>query len=207
MAMVKIFKVQLPLNLGGGPGSNRRTTHSSASNTVRLIDPIQRPGLRLRPDPEPNTARPDPIEMDEDGNVIRAWIQTRKYTGKEGKMKGTGKVALRGKVFSGFAKEARVNRIHHKTKWEGMDYDADIPFEKKAAPGFYDTSEEQAVIGGGSDASGRLLSDYEGLDVARMVQTPRTAPQRQRHDGGEKSAYKLNVYGLPDGTPRTFDPE
>jgi hypothetical protein len=89
-------------------------------------------------------------------------------------------------------------------------YDADIPFEKKAAPGFYDTSEEQAVIGGGSDASGRLLSDYEGLDVARMVQTPRTAPQceylwkqntrfdiyllifnrRQRHDGGEKSAYK-----------------
>jgi hypothetical protein len=44
-----------------------------------------------------------------EGNVIRAWIQTRKYTGKEGKMKGTGKVALRGKVFSGFAKEARVN--------------------------------------------------------------------------------------------------
>jgi hypothetical protein len=66
----------------------------------------------------------------------------------------------------------------------------------------------KALVGGGSDASGRLLSDYEGLDPAGMAQTPRTTPQReylwkqdarfviylfilnrrQRHDGGEKSA-------------------
>ena len=66
----------------------------------------------------------------------------------------------------------------------------------------------KALVGGGSDASGRLLSDYEGLDAARMARTPRTAPQReylwkqnarfdiylfifdrrQRHDGGQKPA-------------------
>ncbi|KAF8825633.1 hypothetical protein HHX47_DHR6000316, partial [Lentinula edodes] len=34
--------------------------------------------------------------------------------------------------------------MRHKTKKKGMDYNADIPFEKKPAPGFYDTSEEQA---------------------------------------------------------------
>lgn len=36
----------------------------------------------------------------------------------------------------------------------------------------------KALVGGGSDASGRLLSDYEGLEAARMARTPRTAPQR-----------------------------
>jgi pre-mRNA-splicing factor CDC5/CEF1 len=168
--------------------------------------------------------------------------------------------------------------MRHKTKKKGMDYNADIPFEKKAAPGFYDTAEEQAritsapvgqtlrrlenkrkpeeeeaerkkrqrkngkeggdtshqtkfiaardaqiqklkeaesmgrrrklvlptpqvgeaeleeivkigqagenakaLVGGGSEASAKLLSDYEGLDGARMARTPRTAPQRT-HD-------------------------
>jgi pre-mRNA-splicing factor CDC5/CEF1 len=160
-------------------------------------------------------------------------------------------------------------------------YNADIPFEKKAAPGFYDTSEEQArltaapvgqtlrrlenkrkpeeeeaerkkrqrkaaaakegsesaqhqtkfvaardaqiqklkeaesigrrrnlilpdaqvgeaeledivkigqagenakALVGGANASGRLLSDYEGLENARMTRTPRTAPQREPFD-------------------------
>ena len=37
----------------------------------------------------------------------------------------------------------------------------------------------KALVGGGSDASGRLLSDYEGLEAARMARTPRTAPQRK----------------------------
>ena len=36
----------------------------------------------------------------------------------------------------------------------------------------------KALVVGGSDASGRLLSDYEGLEAARMARTPRTAPQR-----------------------------
>jgi pre-mRNA-splicing factor CDC5/CEF1 len=165
--------------------------------------------------------------------------------------------------------------MRSKTKKKGMDYNADIPFEKKAAPGFYDTSEEQAratvapvgqslrrlenkrkpeddeaerkkrqrrgkegenaphqtkfvaardaqiqklkeaesmskrrqlvlpaaqvgeneleeivkigqagenakaLVAGGSDASGRLMSEYEGLERARLARTPRTAPQGQ----------------------------
>lgn len=36
----------------------------------------------------------------------------------------------------------------------------------------------KALVNGGSDASGRLLSDYEGLEEARMARTPRTAAQR-----------------------------
>lgn len=37
----------------------------------------------------------------------------------------------------------------------------------------------KALVSGGSDASGRLLSEYEGLEAARMTRTPRTAPQRR----------------------------
>ena len=35
----------------------------------------------------------------------------------------------------------------------------------------------KALVVGGSDASGRLLSDYDGLEAARVARTPRTAPQ------------------------------
>ena len=38
--------------------------------------------------------------------------------------------------------------------------------------------EAKALVAGGSEATERLLSDYEGLEKARMARTPRTAPQR-----------------------------
>lgn len=36
----------------------------------------------------------------------------------------------------------------------------------------------KALVGGGNEATERLLSDYEGLERAKMARTPRTAPQR-----------------------------
>ena len=37
-----------------------------------------------------------------------------------------------------------TRRMRHKQKQKGMDYSAEIPFEKQPAIGFYDTSEEAA---------------------------------------------------------------
>lgn len=37
----------------------------------------------------------------------------------------------------------------------------------------------KALVSGGSEATSKLLSDYEGLEGARMARTPRTAPQRK----------------------------
>jgi pre-mRNA-splicing factor CDC5/CEF1 len=166
--------------------------------------------------------------------------------------------------------------MRHKSKKKGMDYNADIPFEKKPAAGFYDTSDEQArimaapvgqslrrlenkrkpdaeeeerkkrqrrgkegepqhqtkfvaardaqiqklkeaesmskrrslvlpapqvgeaeleeivkigqagenarsLVADGSQSSGRLMTEYEGLERARMARTPRTAPQGLCH--------------------------
>jgi pre-mRNA-splicing factor CDC5/CEF1 len=39
----------------------------------------------------------------------------------------------------------------------------------------------KGLVAGGSEASGRLLGDYEGLENARMARTPRTTPQREKY--------------------------
>jgi pre-mRNA-splicing factor CDC5/CEF1 len=71
--------------------------------------------------------------------------------------------------------------MHHKTKKKGMDVrevgQSLRRLENKCKLG-QARENAKALVAGGSDASGRLLSDYEGLEAARMARTPRTAPQR-----------------------------
>ncbi|KAJ3788793.1 pre-mRNA splicing factor component-domain-containing protein [Lentinula aff. detonsa] len=246
----------------------------SADDVRRL-----RPG-EIDPDPETKPARPDPIDMDEDEKEMLSEARARlaNTQGKKAKRKARERQLEEARRLAVLQKKRELKAagiiMRHKTKKKGMDYNADIPFEKKPAPGFYDTSEEQArvaaapvgqtlrrlenkrkpdveeaerkkrqrkngkegegsgpqtkfipardaqiqklkeaesigrrrklmlpaaqvgeaeledivkigmagenakaLVGGGSDASGRLLSDYEGLENARMARTPRTAPQ------------------------------
>ncbi|KAJ3873778.1 pre-mRNA splicing factor component-domain-containing protein [Lentinula edodes] len=246
----------------------------SADNVRRL-----RPG-EIDPDPETKPARPDPIDMDEDEKEMLSEARARlaNTQGKKAKRKARERQLEEARRLAVLQKKRELKAagiiMRHKTKKKGMDYNADIPFEKKPVPGFYDTSEEQArvaaapvgqtlrrlenkrkpdaeeaerkkrqrkngkegegpghqtkfilardaqiqklkeaesisrrrklmlpsaqvgeveleeivkigqagenakaLVSGGSDASGRLLSDYEGLENARMARTPRTAPQ------------------------------
>ncbi|KAL0947231.1 hypothetical protein HGRIS_013348 [Hohenbuehelia grisea] len=253
----------------------------SADDVRRL-----RPG-EIDPDPETKPARPDPIDMDEDEKEMLSEARARlaNTQGKKAKRKARERQLEEARRLAALQKRRELKAagimsgsMRSKSKKKGMDYNADIPFEKKAAAGFYDTSEEQArvaaapvgqslrrlenkrkpeeedaerrkrqrkaaagkegseasnhqtkfiaardaqiqklkeaesigrrrklvlpaaqvgeseledivkigqagenakaLVGGGSDASGRLLSDYEGLDSAKMARTPRTAPQQ-----------------------------
>ncbi|TFK72579.1 hypothetical protein BDN72DRAFT_317578 [Pluteus cervinus] len=246
-------------------------TGPSADDVRRL-----RPG-EIDPDPETKPARPDYIDMDEDEKEMLSEARARlaNTQGKKAKRKARERQLEEARRLAVLQKKRELKAagiiMRHKTKRKGMDYNADIPFEKKAAPGFYDTSEEQAriaaapvgqslrrlenkrkpdeeeaerkkrqrkaendgphqtkflaardaqiqklkeaesigrrrelllpapqvseaefdeivkigqagegakaLVAGGSDASGRLLSDYEGLENARMARTPRTAIQ------------------------------
>ncbi|KAF9463250.1 pre-mRNA splicing factor component-domain-containing protein [Collybia nuda] len=249
------------------------------------VDDIRRlrPG-EIDPDPETKPARPDPIDMDEDEKEMLSEARARlaNTQGKKAKRKARERQLEEARRLAVLQKKRELKAagiiMRHKTKRKGMDYNADIPFEKKPAAGFYDTSEEQArvaaapvgqtlrrlenkrkpeeeeaerkkrqrknaagkeggegaghqtkfiaardaqiqklkeaesigrrrklmlptaqvgeseledivkigqagenakaLVGGGSDASGKLLSDYEGLENARMARTPRTAPQQ-----------------------------
>ncbi|KDQ59393.1 hypothetical protein JAAARDRAFT_56409 [Jaapia argillacea MUCL 33604] len=240
---------------------------------------------KLRPgeidvDPETKPARPDPIDMDEDEKEMLSEARARlaNTQGKKAKRKARERQLEEARRLAMLQKKRELKAagiiMRHKTKKKGMDYNADIPFEKKPAPGFYDTSDEQArvttapvgqtlrrlenkrkpeeeeaerrkrqrkagagkeephqtkflpardaqiqklkeaesigrrrqlvlpsaqvgeseledivkigqagenaksLVGGGSEASGGLLSDYEGLERAKMARTPRTAPQQ-----------------------------
>ncbi|KAF7304769.1 Cell division control protein Cdc5 [Mycena kentingensis (nom. inval.)] len=248
----------------------------SADDVRRL-----RPG-EIDPNPETKPARPDPIDMDEDEKEMLSEARARlaNTQGKKAKRKARERQLEEARRLAVLQKKRELKAagiiMRSKVKRKGMDYNTDIPFEKKAAPGFYDTSEEQAriaaapvgqslrrlenkrktteaddaernkrqkrdgkdagssghqtkflaardaqiqklkeaesigrrrklvlptaqvgeteledivkigqagesakaLVEGGSDASGKLLSDYEGLENARMARTPRTAPQQ-----------------------------
>ncbi|TFK55328.1 hypothetical protein OE88DRAFT_1654150 [Heliocybe sulcata] len=253
---------------------------------------------KLRPgeidvDPETKPARPDPIDMDEDEKEMLSEARARlaNTQGKKAKRKARERQLEEARRLAMLQKKRELKAagiiMRHKTKKKGMDYNTDIPFEKKPAAGFYDTSEEQArpttapvgqtlrrmenkrkpeeeeaerrkrqrkaqegkagnnephqtkfvpardaqiqklkeaesigrrrklqlpaaqvneaeleeivkigqagenaktLVQGGSQASGGLLSDYEGLERAKMARTPRTAPQ---HDNVMTEARNL----------------
>ncbi|KAK4686870.1 pre-mRNA-splicing factor CDC5/CEF1, partial [Tremellales sp. Uapishka_1] len=260
------------LGLGGGDAPEGKPAD------IRGLKPGE-----IDTDPETRAARPDPIDMDDDEKEMLSEARARlantqgkkaKRKARERQLEEARRLALLQKKRE--LKAAGIN-LRMKPKKKGMDYNADIPFEKQPAPGFYDVTEENAKVyaapvgqslralegkrkteleemeegnkrrkgndeksggqatqfvaareaqikklkeaeqiirrrklnlpmpqvgeaeleeivkigqagetarelvgneGAGSDATGRLLGDYESLGKARMARTPRTAPQQ-----------------------------
>lgn len=131
------------LGLGGPDGGE--TAAPSADDVRRL-----RPG-ELDPDPESKPARPDTIDLDEDEKEMLSEGRARlaNTQGKKAKRKArerqlelSRRLALLQKRRE--LKNAGINiKIVNRKKGQ-MDYNADVPFEKKPVPGFYDTQEEIA---------------------------------------------------------------
>ena len=129
------------LGLGGPAGGE--TSAPSADDVRRL-----RPG-ELDPDPESKPARPDTIDLDEDEKEMLSEARARlantqgkkaKRKARERQLEESRRLALLQKRRE--LKNAGINiKITNRKKGQ-MDYNADIPFEKKAAPGFFDTQEE-----------------------------------------------------------------
>ncbi|KIY74125.1 hypothetical protein CYLTODRAFT_364482 [Cylindrobasidium torrendii FP15055 ss-10] len=276
----------------------------SADDVRRL-----RPG-EIDPDPETKPARPDPIDMDEDEKEMLSEARARlaNTQGKKAKRKARERQLEEARRLAVLQKKRELKAAgiitRHKTKKKGMDYNADIPFEKKPAAGFYDTSDEQAkvsiapvgqslrrlenkrkpdledeerrkrqkrekegaagnqtkfvpareaqiqklkeaesigrrrklnlptvqvgeseledivkigqasenakaLVGGGSDASGRLLGEYEGLEAARMARTPRTAQQEDNVMTEARNLRNMTIAQTPllgdENTPMHVD--
>jgi pre-mRNA-splicing factor CDC5/CEF1 len=107
-----------------------------------------RPG-EVDPDPETKPARPDTIDLDEDEKEMLSEARARlaNTQGKKAKRKARERQQEESRRLAALQKrrELKTAGINIKvvTRKKGqMDYNADIPFEKKAVPGFYDTSEE-----------------------------------------------------------------
>jgi pre-mRNA-splicing factor CDC5/CEF1 len=129
------------LGLGGPDGGE---TKAPSADDVRRL----RPG-EVDPDPESKPARPDTIDLDEDEKEMLSEARARlaNTQGKKAKRKARERQLEESRRLAVLQKRrelknAGINiKIVNRKKGQ-MDYNADVPFEKKAAPGFYDTSEE-----------------------------------------------------------------
>ncbi|KAL1876571.1 Pre-mRNA-splicing factor cef1 [Diaporthe australafricana] len=110
-----------------------------------------RPG-EVDPDPETKPARPDTIDLDEDEKEMLSEARARlaNTQGKKAKRKARERQQEESRRLAALQKRRELKtagiNIKVTTRKKGqMDYNADIPFEKKAVPGFYDTNEEMSL--------------------------------------------------------------
>ncbi|KAM0259051.1 hypothetical protein ACHAQJ_003552 [Trichoderma viride] len=130
------------LGLTGPEGGE---TQAPSADDVRRL----RPG-ELDPDPETKPARPDTIDLDEDEKEMLSEARARlaNTQGKKAKRKARERQQEESRRLATLQKRRELKtagiNIKVTTRKQGeMDYNADIPFERKAAPGFYDTAEEK----------------------------------------------------------------
>lgn len=130
------------LGLTGPEGGE---TQAPTADDVRRL----RPG-EVDPDPETKPARPDTIDLDEDEKEMLSEARARlaNTQGKKAKRKARERQQEESRRLAALQKrrELKTAGINIKivTRKQGqMDYNADIPFEKAPAPGFYDTVDEQ----------------------------------------------------------------
>jgi len=107
-----------------------------------------RPG-EIDPNPENKPARPDPIDMDEDELEMLSEARARlaNTQGKKAKRKAREKQLEEARRLASLQKRrelraAGIEVRRYFNRKRGVDYNIEIPFEKRPAIGFYDTTNE-----------------------------------------------------------------
>ncbi|KAF6264690.1 pre-mRNA splicing factor component-domain-containing protein [Scenedesmus sp. NREL 46B-D3] len=107
-----------------------------------------RPG-EIDPNPESKPARPDAIDMEEDEKEMLAEARARlaNTRGKKAKRKAREKQLEEARRLASLQKKrelkaAGIEMRGKERKTRGIDYNAEVAFERKPVPGFYDTGDE-----------------------------------------------------------------
>lgn len=111
-----------------------------------------RPG-EIDPNPESKPARPDPVDMDEDEKEMLSEARARlaNTRGKKAKRKAREKQLEEARRLASLQKRrelkaAGIQTRQRKRKRKGIDYNAEIPFEKKPPSGFFDVADEDREV-------------------------------------------------------------
>jgi len=122
----------------------QRDNEEDAGDDPRKLKPGE-----IDPNPETKPARPDPVDMDEDELEMLSEARARlaNTQGKKAKRKAREKQLEEARRLAALQKRrelraAGIDIQKKRKKKRGVDYNAEIPFEKKPASGFYDTSME-----------------------------------------------------------------
>ena len=119
---------------------------------MSIDDPRRlRPG-EIDPNPESKAARPDPVDMDEDEKEMLSEARARlaNTRGKKAKRKAREKQLEESRRLAALQKRrelkaAGIELSSRARKSRGIDYNAEIPFQKVAPTGFFDTAGEDAA--------------------------------------------------------------
>ncbi|XP_027350739.1 cell division cycle 5-like protein [Abrus precatorius] len=111
-----------------------------------------RPG-EIDPNPESKPARPDPVDMDEDEKEMLSEARARlaNTKGKKAKRKAREKQLEEARRLASLQKKrelkaAGIDIRQRRKKRKGIDYNAEIPFEKRPPPGFFDVTDEERPV-------------------------------------------------------------
>ena len=111
-----------------------------------------RPG-EIDPTPETKAARPDPVDMDEDEKEMLSEARARlaNTQGKKAKRKAREKQLEEARRLSSIAKRrelraAGIAAPKKELKKGQIDYNMEIPFERRAPAGFFDVLEEKSKV-------------------------------------------------------------
>ncbi|KAJ6814223.1 cell division cycle 5-like protein [Iris pallida] len=110
-----------------------------------------RPG-EIDPNPESKPARPDPVDMDEDEKEMLSEARARlaNTRGKKAKRKAREKQLEEARRLASLQKRRELKAAginnRHRRKRKGIDYNLEIPFEKRPPPGFFDVAGEERPV-------------------------------------------------------------
>ncbi|KAI9186237.1 hypothetical protein LWI28_015144 [Acer negundo] len=165
-----------------------------------------RPG-EIDPNPESKPARPDPVDMDEDEKEMLSEARARlaNTRGKKAKRKAREKQLEEARRLASLQKRrelkaAGIDNRQRKRKRKGIDYNAEIPFEKKPPPGFYDVADEDRPV-----EQVNFPTNIEELEGKRRVD--QEAQLRKRDTGKNKIAERQDAPSAILQANKLNDPE
>lgn len=164
-----------------GVGDEANAPAASSSRTYRLGD--------IDPNPETRPARPDAVDMDEDEKEMLSEARARlaNTKGKKAKRKDRERLLEESRRLTLLQKRRELKQAGINTKLKqkmkgSINYNNDIPFEHKPAPGFYDTAEEK-------EANERARAKYDALLEKKGIQGSRRDGQK---DGSKRDRNDSN---------------
>uniref|UniRef100_H2ZJV9 Cell division cycle 5-like protein n=1 Tax=Ciona savignyi TaxID=51511 RepID=H2ZJV9_CIOSA len=142
-----------------------------------------KPG-EIDPAPETKPARPDPIDMDEDEHEMLSEARARlaNTQGKKAKRKAREKQLEEARRLASLQKRRELKAAGITTKRRKkkgrIDYNAEIPFEKKPALGFYDVADES--FDPMDPNFRRLRQDHLDKELAKVKEERERIKDKQR---------------------------
>ncbi|KAJ3409406.1 CDC5 cell division cycle 5-like protein [Chytridiales sp. JEL 0842] len=154
-----------------------------------------RPG-EIDPEPESKPARPDPVDMDEDEKEMLSEARARlaNTEGKKAKRKAREKQMEEARRLTALQKRRELKAAgidtKLKVKRKGMDYNADIPFHKRAPAGFYDVADERDRENNEKKGlTNVLLSKLDGKRRSEIEEEERRKDAKRQKLNKEKGDY------------------